>query len=358
MKYRLLLLCLPVGFSFTQKRLSTSTHNKMAFNAPKTILISSFISTAMHHFAFPIPPLLPIAFNVALPAALTAGQFHAIASASEQKQTATPTRKSALVPFFLLASFLSILATTITQFLLSPTPSPVISHALLASYIGGSLNFAIACKKKIEFATMAKFAVADCAVMGLYLSVLDLKNIDSGGFPPPPPPPQPQQQLSALSTTLSIVAMSTTILKLVHSLPDTFLTTLQVFLLTTIPTLLPKRPAAPYKQSSDHFMKFFYSLLGFSLPLQAISLQPFVHVSAILSLHLLFTLSCAKLLFKGTKSFEIRLAANAAVGGAATACQMAASSGRFNLVTPAFLVGSAGYMVGNVVGRSWLRFFL
>jgi len=152
--------------------------------------------------------------------------------------------------------------------------------------------------------------------------------------------------------------MSTTILKLVHSLPDTFLTTLQVFLLTTIPTLLPKRPAAPYKQSSDHFMKFFYSLLGFSLPLQAISLQPFVHVSAILSLHLLFTLSCAKLLFKGTKSFEIRLAANAAVGGAATACQMAASSGRFNLVTPAFLVGSAGYMVGNVVGRSWLRFFL
>lgn len=131
--------------------------------------------------------------------------------------------------------------------------------------------------------------------------------------------------------------------------PYLMMTTMTVLLATLFPGFLGKLGGA--QELGTYFIYIFFAAIGVSASIyrmitQAPLLLAFCLI--IVGVNMLFSLLFGKL-FKFSLE-EILVASNANIGGPTTAVAMAISKGWTELVTPAILVGTLGYVIGNYYG--------
>lgn len=165
----------------------------------------------------------------------------------------------------------------------------------------------------------------------------------------------------ALATSFAIVAVSVAIANWVNSVTDIFIinqlfgqkyliiTLITVVLATVFPKYFSKIPGA---QDLGIFLMFiFFVAVSIEADLkQILSVGPWlIMFSVVIFVGILFVSLLFGKIFK-FKIEEISVAANAALGGPTTAAASAAARGYKELVTPAVLVGTLGYVTGNYCG--------
>ena len=199
------------------------------------------------------------------------------------------------------------------------SPSQTLSASLLASYVGGSINFAqTASLLKVPSAAIADYAAADIAGMGVYLGGLEAL---AG--------PNPSSKRNATSTPFSLLetirivtstAFTVTFSKLISS-PFKGLLSCIVEVLTLLYLPLGYRPSSATSSSLTRtagvINTAFYCSVG--LAASNITRKAMFHVSAVLAIHLGLTGITYRVL--GRK--EVLIASNAAVGGAGTSVAFA-----------------------------------
>ena len=165
----------------------------------------------------------------------------------------------------------------------------------------------------------------------------------------------------ALAISFAIVSVSVLIADWVNATFDNFivcqlfgqkyllLTLFTVFLATVFPKFFNSMKGA---QDLGIFMMFiFFVAVSIEADLkQVIALGPWLILfSVIIFIGIIFISLLFGKIFKFSIE-EISVAANAALGGPTTAAASAAARGYKELVTPAVLVGTLGYVVGNYFG--------
>ena len=165
----------------------------------------------------------------------------------------------------------------------------------------------------------------------------------------------------ALATSFAIVSVSVAIADFVNAHTDNFivcqllgqkyllLTLITVILATAFPKFFDSMKGA---QDLGIFMMFiFFVAVSIEADLkQIVSLGPWLILfSVIVFVGILFISLLFGKIFKFSIE-EISVAANAALGGPTTAAASAAARGYSELVTPAVLVGTLGYVLGNFFG--------
>lgn len=127
------------------------------------------------------------------------------------------------------------------------------------------------------------------------------------------------------------------------------MTTITVLLATLFPSFVGKLGGA--QEMGTYFIHIFFAVIGVSASISMIITQApllLVFCLIIVGVNMLFSLLFGKL-FKFSLE-EIIVASNANIGGPTTAVAMAISKGWGELVTPAILVGTLGYVIGNYYG--------
>lgn len=165
----------------------------------------------------------------------------------------------------------------------------------------------------------------------------------------------------ALAASFAIVTVSVVIADWVNATFDNFvlcqlfgqkyllLTLFTVILATVFPKFFDSMKGA---QDLGIFMMFiFFVAVSIEADLkQIVALGPWLILfSAVIFVGILFISLLFGKIFKFSIE-EISVAANAALGGPTTAAASAAARGYKELVTPAVLVGTLGYIVGNYFG--------
>lgn len=165
----------------------------------------------------------------------------------------------------------------------------------------------------------------------------------------------------ALAVSFAIVAVSVLIADWVNSVSNVFIiqqlfgqkylliTLFTVILATVFPKFFDSMKGA---QDLGIFMMFiFFVAISIEADLkQVIALGPWL---ILFSCVIFVGIICVCLLFGKLFKFsieEISVAANAALGGPTTAAASAAARGYQELITPAVLVGTLGYILGNYFG--------
>lgn len=165
----------------------------------------------------------------------------------------------------------------------------------------------------------------------------------------------------ALATSFAIVAVSVAIADFVNAHTDVFIiqqlfgqkyliiTLITVILATCFPKYFSKMPGA--QDLGIFFMFIFFVAVSIEADLkQVLAVGPWLILfSAVIFVGILFVSLLFGKIFK-FKIEEISVAANAALGGPTTAAAAAAARGYKELVTPAVLVGTLGYVIGNYFG--------
>lgn len=165
----------------------------------------------------------------------------------------------------------------------------------------------------------------------------------------------------ALATSFAIVAVSVGIANWVNAHTDNWiicqlfgqkyliLTLITVILATVFPKYFNSMKGA---QELGIFMMFvFFVAVSIEADLkQVVAIGPWLILfSIVIFVGILFVSLLFGKIFKFTIE-EISVAANAALGGPTTAAASAAARGYKELVTPAVLVGTLGYILGNYFG--------
>ena len=127
------------------------------------------------------------------------------------------------------------------------------------------------------------------------------------------------------------------------------MTTITMLLATLFPGFVGKLGGA--QEMGTFFIYIFFTVIGVPASVSMIITQApmlLVFCLIIVGVNMLFSLLFGKL-FKFSLE-EIIVASNANIGGPTTAAAMAISKGWDELVTPAILVGTLGYVIGNYYG--------
>lgn len=127
------------------------------------------------------------------------------------------------------------------------------------------------------------------------------------------------------------------------------MTTLTVLLATFLPGFMGKLGGA--QEMGTYFIYIFFAVIGVPASISMIVTQApllLVFCLIIVGVNMIFSLVFGRL-FKFSLE-EIIVASSANIGGPTTAAAMAISKGWSELVTPAILVGTLGYAIGNYYG--------
>lgn len=127
------------------------------------------------------------------------------------------------------------------------------------------------------------------------------------------------------------------------------MTTITMLLATLFPGFVGKLGGA--QEMGTYFIHIFFTVIGVPASISMIITQApllLVFCLIIVGINMLFSLLFGKL-FKFSLE-EIIVASNANIGGPTTAAAMAISKGWGELITPAILVGTLGYVIGNYYG--------
>ena len=165
----------------------------------------------------------------------------------------------------------------------------------------------------------------------------------------------------ALATSFAIVAVSVAIANFVNAHTDVFIlqqlfgqkyliiTLITVILATCFPKYFSRMPGA--QELGIFFMFIFFVAVSIEADVkQVLAVGPWLILfSFVIFIGILFVTLLFGKIFK-FKIEEISVAANAALGGPTTAAASAAARGYRELVTPAVLVGTLGYVIGNYFG--------
>ena len=165
----------------------------------------------------------------------------------------------------------------------------------------------------------------------------------------------------ALATSFAIVAVSVAIANFVNAHTDVFIlqqlfgqkyliiTLITVILATCFPKYFSRMPGA--QELGIFFMFIFFVAVSIEADMkQVLAVGPWLILfSFVIFIGILFVTLLFGKIFK-FKIEEISVAANAALGGPTTAAASAAARGYRELVTPAVLVGTLGYVIGNYFG--------
>ncbi|MGX7167888.1 DUF819 family protein [Facklamia hominis] len=302
-----------------------------------------------------------------------------------------------LMLIFLLSSLGTIVGGVLAYFLLRdliPQLNDIVPM-FIGTYIGGGVNFvALSTAYKVPAATTSAAMVADNLLMALYFFVLitlpGLKWIQYHYSHPhmdkltemttedrsasdtmaakywSPKDISLKDIALTVSLSLVIVALSSTLANYIGRCftgQDFWSVVLRSFfgnkylLITTFTILLAS--LCPKWMQSIHgsqelgtfLIYLFFAVIGApaSVPL-ILSESPLLLLFAAIMVftNLLWTLLCGKL-FKFSIE-EIIVSSNANIGGPTTAAAMAVSKGWGDLIVPALLVGTLGYVVGNYLG--------
>ena len=171
---------------------------------------------------------------------------------------------------------------------------------------------------------------------------------------------------ACLSVSLVIVAVSNNVAEYFHHIIPTgnflltllngllgnqylIMTTITMLLATLFPGFVGKLGGA--QEMGTYFIHIFFTVIGVPASISMIITQAPLLLAfclIIVGVNMLFSLLFGKL-FKFSLE-EIIVASNANIGGPTTAAAMAISKGWGELVTPAILVGTLGYVIGNYYG--------
>ena len=313
--------------------------------SPITIVASSL--AARTYFAVTLPASVP--FSILLPSLLAVNRIPSSPSTSSPLPpggvVSSPTRPK-LLPYFALATLISLAATHLAHILISPYPP--LSASLLSSYIGGSINFAqTANMLAIPSANIADYATADIAGMGCYLAGLE---VIAGGKRPLPHPETTKgdfsksEALKAVASTAVVVAASKVVAMPFRGLLGCIV---EVLTLLYLPLALFRSSSSTSLSAvADTTNAAFYASVG--LAAGGVTQTAMKHVGLVLSLHLALT----GVAFKILRKKDILVASNAAVGGAGTSVAFARRIGEDE--GEAGKVATLGYVVGGAVARAWL----
>ncbi len=170
----------------------------------------------------------------------------------------------------------------------------------------------------------------------------------------------------SVGTSLVIVAVSTAIANFFDGIiPETnffmtlingllgsnylIMTTITVCLATFLPNFIGELAGA--QEIGTFLIHIFFAVIGVPASIMMIMTQApllLVFCLIIVAVNMLFSLVFGKIFKFGLE--EIIIASNANIGGPTTAAAMAISKGWVELVTPAILVGTLGYVIGNYYG--------
>lgn len=239
-----------------------------------------------------------------------------------------------------------------------------------ATYIGGSLNF-MATAEAIQLQSgdlLTASVAADNLMMTVYFLILlalpTVTWLSKWFVPTAPTDLVPTESLQpakthfdlfnlakALTLSLTICASGFGLADLIPIQGSAIL--IITVMVVTLATLLPNQISAI--QGADQigilFMHLFFAVIGASANIMAVlKVGPilFLFAGFILLVHLLFILITGKLL--KLKLNEILIASNANMGGPTTAAAMAAANQWENLVIPAILCGTLGYVIATFIG--------
>lgn len=234
---------------------------------------------------------------------------------------------------------------------------PGLTAMFTGTYTGGSVNFAALSvsfdvpKKMVSAAT-----IADNLNMAVYffilLSIPVKMSIDKKTESHPKEAEKKEISLTSLAIGIAsaviIVAASQ---KLGNIIGNQYLwiTTLSVACATLFPNVFGK--IAGLQELGTFFIYCFMFVIGAPASIsEIIKNSPYLLVFAmiIVLFNMIFTFAGGKLLKFDRKTLII--ASNANVGGPTTAASMAIAKGWDELVGPALLIGSLGYVIGNYLG--------
>lgn len=271
---------------------------------------------------------------------------------------------TAITPAFLVAASASV-AATLAAWRLVGGAARLGAHgwqlagALAASYVGGSVNLAataVSIGLPAGGGHLTAALAADNVAMAAYFVALAAVPAGGGeageGFVPgPSPTATPVSLLTSIATAAACVALGTAAATTLHA-PAWSLAAAAALASGVAACVSPASLFAGADAVSTAVMSLFFAAAGAQAGSRgalaaAAPLAGFV--STLLALQLVLTLGLGRGLLR-LDTRAVVIAANAAVGGPATAAAFAAARGWGDLVRPAVLVGCAGYGVGTAVG--------
>jgi len=148
--------------------------------------------------------------------------------------------------------------------------------------------------------------------------------------------------IPAASTALSIASQ-------LLSNQYLIMTTVTMILATSFPRVFNNAPGA--NETGTFLIYIFFGVIGAPASImEIIANSPilFAYAGIVIVVNMIVTFFFGKLF--GFNLEDLIIASNANVGGPTTAAAMAISKGWFDLVGPALLVGTLGYVLGNYLG--------
>ncbi|KAI3720710.1 hypothetical protein L2E82_31702 [Cichorium intybus] len=225
-----------------------------------------------------------------------------------------------------------------------------IASALMASHIGGGINYAaVADKLGVSSSSFAAGVAADRVICAIYFMVLFAlaSKIPSEASPSTDDPTHNLETISTIQIAVAVavsfvickVARHVTPLLKLHSGTLPAITAIFVILATLLPTQI--RYLAPTGDAvAAILIQVFFVVLGASGSIwNVITVAPTVFMFAFIqvTVHLFVILQLGKLFRLDLKL--LLLASNANIGGPTTASWMATTNGWGSLVIPGILVG-------------------
>ncbi|KAL4575826.1 hypothetical protein LXL04_011913 [Taraxacum kok-saghyz] len=285
----------------------------------------------------------------------------------------------------LLAFLIGSVATTIgtlVAFLVVPMRSLgqdswKIASALMASYIGGAINYvAVSEALGISPSVVAAGVAADNVICAIYFMVLFALASKIPSEPSPSPSPSPStkdpppnsdtlstptiQTATALAVSFAICKVATHGIQLLK-LPGGTLPAVTA-IVVILATLLPHQIGylAPSGDAIAAIsIQVFFAVLGASGSVwNVVMVAPSIFVFALIqvSVHVVVVVGIGKLV--GLDMKLLVLASNANIGGPTTASGMATAKGWGSLVVPGILVGIFGISIANYVAYFFGTFVL
>jgi len=317
-------------------------------------------------------------FTLWLPLSLISSLLVSKSSTISTTSHERPPSSAKIHSAFALVSIASIFASTVAQIFLRPNVD--VATCLLATYIGGAVNFfALSSLYRIPSETVSMLFAIDCGIMIMYLAAMewaygvfvgkgrtgpgvkyndfnDEDNQDSVKTIRP----------LAIVAPLTILGLSTAIPRVsilwFPRLPPVVRSQSFIFSLVGLCTLpffrLKNEDVPTMKFCARAFSKLFYAAVALSLgatrSLGFSKIQrPLALVAALQLIHTAIVFFIVRVTKDKNDRTAILLASNAAIGGSGTAGLYALNIGRPDLITKGVGVGVTGYLIGGFLAVLW-----